>query len=324
MSQTLLRHLCMLREIPRSPRSIDCQTLQSRLAQQGYEVTVRSIQRDLNSLSSVLPLISDGAKRQGWSWMADGGEVGLMGMDAHEAMTLKLVQGQLAQLLPTATLEHLQPYFTQADRILAQRGGKFAHWPDKVRVLPKGQPLLAPQVSPEVQSAVYEALLGDCQLDIEYMRRDATEPKRYLAHPVALVLRGQVSYLLCMLRDYEDISQLVLHRIKSARLIDAPARKADGFNLDAYISQGKLGFAHGGQVRLEAEFHEHAVQTLMETPLSEDQELIPATLGTSGRNMRWLLTATVNDTGELETWLNGFGKLCLRWRKVPLGQAANN
>ncbi|MCG9084271.1 helix-turn-helix transcriptional regulator [Laribacter hongkongensis] len=300
------------------------QTLQSRLAQLGYEVTVRSIQRDLNSLSSVLPLTSDGAKRQGWSWMADGGEVGLMGMDAHEAMTLKLVQGQLAQLLPAATLEHLQPYFTQADRILTQRGGKFAHWPDKVCVLPKGQPLLAPQVDPEVQAAVYEALLVDCQLDIEYQRRDAKEPKRYPAHPVALVLRGQISYLLCMLRDYADISQIALHRIKSARLVDAPVRKADSFNLDAYISQGKLGFAHGGQVRLEAEFDERAVQTLMETPLSEDQALIPDAEGSSGANKHWRLTATVNDTGELDTWLNGFGKLCLGWCKLPLGHAATN
>ena len=67
----LLRHWAMLRLIPRHPRRIDTGRIRDELARQGYDITLRSIQRDLNKLSAVLPLCSDQSKPQGWWWQAD-------------------------------------------------------------------------------------------------------------------------------------------------------------------------------------------------------------------------------------------------------------
>jgi len=53
MSSTLSRVMAMLRHIPRHPRKIDTNTLLHRLESAGYNITIRSIQPDLNDLSSI-------------------------------------------------------------------------------------------------------------------------------------------------------------------------------------------------------------------------------------------------------------------------------
>ncbi|MGL6072369.1 helix-turn-helix transcriptional regulator, partial [Craterilacuibacter sp.] len=196
-----------------------------------------------------------------------------------------------------------------ADKVLEGQAGGLAHWPNQVRLLPKGQPLLPPPIDPAVQDAVYQALLAGRQLQVSYRPREATETKSYPVHPLALVVRNQVSYLVCTLRDYPQIRQLLLHRMLSAQLLSDPATPQPDFDLDSYIAAGNFGFSHGGMVRLHAVFDASAVLTLAETPLSEDQTLSPQADGTI------LLSACVNDTGELDTWLHGFGKLCREWRK---------
>ena len=54
MSQTkdtLLRHFALLRLIPTEPQRIATTTLLEKLRDKGFTVTLRSVQRDLNSLS---------------------------------------------------------------------------------------------------------------------------------------------------------------------------------------------------------------------------------------------------------------------------------
>lgn len=70
--QTVLRYLLMLRHIPKQPQKIDVNTLRERLAEQGVDVSVRTIQRNLIELSEVFPLTTDErCKPFGWSLLAD-------------------------------------------------------------------------------------------------------------------------------------------------------------------------------------------------------------------------------------------------------------
>lgn len=50
MSDTTLRYLEMLQLVPRYPQSISTGELQQKLAEQGFDINVRSIQRDLEKL----------------------------------------------------------------------------------------------------------------------------------------------------------------------------------------------------------------------------------------------------------------------------------
>ena len=68
----LLRHWTMLRLIPRAPKKITASELFSGLAREGFVVTKRTIERDLQSISAMFPLISDERNRPfGWSWTKD-------------------------------------------------------------------------------------------------------------------------------------------------------------------------------------------------------------------------------------------------------------
>src|SRR4051812_37838185 len=56
---TLLRQWHMLRLIPRAPGKITVQDIHSRLASEDFDVTIRTIQRDLHELSQTFPLTVD-------------------------------------------------------------------------------------------------------------------------------------------------------------------------------------------------------------------------------------------------------------------------
>lgn len=56
MSNTAVRYLTMLRMVPRFPKSITTTELAERLEDHGFSVTMRSIQRDLEKLSTDFPL----------------------------------------------------------------------------------------------------------------------------------------------------------------------------------------------------------------------------------------------------------------------------
>lgn len=314
MADAMLRQWAMLKLIPKSPRKTEVSRLKAQLADMGYFTDLRTIQRDLNKLSEIFPLVGDGAKPQGWSWLAEGGELGLQNLDPHEALTLKLVQGFIDDLLPVTTHSHLAPYFAHADKVLQQQSSSLPRWPDKIRVLPKGQPLLPPKIDLQVQHAVYQALLEERRLTVHYQPRDHAASKSYEVNPLALVVRNQVVYLVCTLWDYSDIRQLLLHRMISAELLDKPIAVPADFDLDAYIQDGAFGFRLGGLIRLQAEFAPSTEALFRETPLSEDQQIdvLP--------DQFLRISATVRDTAELQTWLNGFGALCRKVQKQLLAE----
>lgn len=72
MFTTTTRHLMLLHLIPRAPRSITAKHLAQALADRGIRVAVRSVQRDLDALSALFPLISDPSEREfRWSFSQD-------------------------------------------------------------------------------------------------------------------------------------------------------------------------------------------------------------------------------------------------------------
>ncbi|MDQ7012053.1 MAG: hypothetical protein Q9M29_09550, partial [Mariprofundaceae bacterium] len=161
MSDTLMRQWQMLRLVPRHPGKVSTAEIKQRLADEGFETTQRTIQRDLMTLSSIYPLACDERGRPyGWSWMADAEVMDIPGMDSHTALTFHLVKEHLEPLLPKATLRLLQPHFRTArhilDEIRTKRGAP--GWIDKVRVVHRGPKLESPVVRDEVQDQVYEAL----------------------------------------------------------------------------------------------------------------------------------------------------------------------
>ena len=301
---TLMRQWQMLRLIPRHPQKITARVLHEKLKAEQFDVTKRTVERDLLSLSEMFPLISDERDRPyGWSWKKDAPLFSLPGLSQTEALTLAMVEQHLNTLLPSSTLQQLEPYFSAARQNLdnAQTNESSRSWLHKVRTVPPTQPLLPPVLKPAVQQVVYEALLGDRQLDIEYLKRGLKTLVEYRIHPLAAIQRGHVTYLCCRIADYEDLRTLAIHRIQAATMLDESTCVPAGFSIDKVIDGGKFGFGTGEQVVLEAIFYDGTGGHLYETPISRTQTLTELSGGTVK------LVATVPHTLQLEWWLLGFG-----------------
>ncbi|MBI3200112.1 MAG: hypothetical protein IT377_01675 [Polyangiaceae bacterium] len=72
MRDSFVRCLLILRQVPEAPGRVDTKALAAFLEQRGIVVTRRTLQRDLEAMSRVLPLVCDDrTKPYGWSWRAD-------------------------------------------------------------------------------------------------------------------------------------------------------------------------------------------------------------------------------------------------------------
>lgn len=303
-NDTQLRQWAMLRHIPQHPRQVSARELTERLRSEGFEISKRTVERDLVSSSAIFPLVSNERSiPYGWSWSKDAEAFALPTMSPLQALTLELAHDHLATLLPASLLDTLAPYFKCAEGVLSSGDGvkKLANWREKVAIVPSNQPLLPPDCAEDAIAAVHSALLSEQQLEINYTYREHSETKTYPVHPLGLVQRGAVTYLIVTMYDYADIRMLALHRITNAKVLDSPSKIPDGFNLAQYVNQGALGFEENGLIKLVVRFTSASAEHLWETPLSLDQEIEPDTSG-------WVrMQATVPDTAQLRWWLRGFG-----------------
>jgi len=304
MSDTLMRQWQMLRLIPRQPSKISTTELMHRLADDGFNTTARTLQRDLVRLSSVYPLLCDDRDKPfGWSWDKHANVHEVPGIDSDTALAFYLAEKHLEPLLPRTTLKRLAPHFKRAEQVLDQADGGKGNpaWRNKVRVLHRGPGLKNPAIVPAVQSAVYDALLRNRRLDVKYLPRGSETAKEYELNPLGLVLKDGLFYLVCSMWDYPDIRLLLLHRMPAATVMDIPCSTPDGFDLDDYIASGELDFAVGEKIELKARIGKNMAIHLQERPLHSNQVI------TEFDDGRMLLSVTVQDTNELRWWLLGFG-----------------
>lgn len=302
MSDTLNRHWHMLSAIPRWPRKVSVDTLHQNLSDSGYSVTVRTIQRDLESLCSRFPLVRDDRNKPfGWSWAADARVFDIPGMDAPTALAFRLADTFLSPLLAPAMRAQLQPHLAQADKVL--KNTPLDKLTSHVRVLPRGQQLKPPPIHPTIVDTVYRGLAEQKQLAISYRTRkhQAQQAPTAQVHPLGLVFRDSVAYLVCCFWDYSDPRLLALHRMDEAQLLETPSHRPANFNLDTWLNEAGFAMRTGETIRLVARFTRGAALHLAEGGLSDDQQLTPV-------DDKWVqLEATVRETEQLHWWLLGFG-----------------
>lgn len=298
------RQWLILQRLQRS-RWVGTTELQQALQQEGIDVDLRTIQRDLVALANFFPLESNGLSPQGWRWKADAPATQLPHMTSSQALTFMMVEQHLRLLLPPSVLTELRPWFDIA-RQQARQGVSPAHrWTDKVRIVPPTQPLIPPNIDADALHTIQEAVLLGRRLDVFYESRSKKESLNLELDPLAIVQRGSVMYLIAVGKSLssrkttDEIRRFAMHRFKKAWLRDEKARKPKGFVLDEYLAQGGLGFGNGKIKKLKAIFTREAGEHLYESRLSEDQVITELPDG------RLQVEATVADTPQLEWWLRG-------------------
>ena len=295
-----LSDLDILGLLPRAPEKRSTPDLLRRLAAAGHELTPRSLQRRLISLSRSHPIrCDDRGKPYGWSIAADASPT-FGEMSVQEALALKLTEQYLQQAIPTELTDDLKHYFKQADHKLKGES-LYRAWLSKVRLISAVQPLTSPNIARNVLANAYSGVLRGTVLNVSYSTRDAKAPKYYDIEPLAIVVRGAVTYLVAQFPWADDVNLMALHRFKSIRNTDAKIRPKDDFNLDTFLASGALGFMQTDPKRIAIRFYDGTGAHLSETPISTDQLLRTASDGSLD------LIVTMPITEQFKWWVLGFG-----------------
>lgn len=297
---TLSRQWELLRLLPTSGSGATARMLQEQLAEAGFATTKRTVERDLEDLSTVFAIRkNDKSVPYGFSW-SPSSNFQSSAVSVLDALTLSLVQETLRPLIPAFMLGALEPRFEQANSKLSALSGKSAagKWPQKVASVPAYLPLLAPKIDPASLACVQQALIEERRLTCRYysVHRDVT--RELVLEPLGLIQRGNVTYLIATAPPYEDVRQFALHRMSAVALTHTPITAIEAFDLKAYTASSAMQFGDnaGELITLEAWVNEGLLRMLRETPLCEDMETM------SSEDGGWI-RAKVADSWALEWWL---------------------
>lgn len=306
MSNTAVRYLTMLRMVPRYPRSITTTELADRLDEQGFSVTMRSIQRDLEKLSIDFPLLVDESSRPfQWSFDREATMDIIPALDLPAALTFELAKAYLTPMLPSRALSHLKPHFDEAHRTLLRERNPLGQWPNRVRVINRGLGGQRPAIDSDVLETVTEALLREFRCELTYQARNWPEPAAIVVHPLGLIFRDPNVYLIGKIEGREGVRQLVLHRASGGRLLEKPLERPEDFDLDLYISSGAMGILHSrAPIFLHLRCDKPVLNHLIESPLGLDQ------VTTDTDENTFEITVTVGDTQDLRWWLTAQAVHC--------------
>ena len=311
---SLARQWELLKLLPTRTEGKTAKQLAEGLIEAGYEISKRQVERDLLDLQEFFGLeCDDDQMPYKWRWSFDR-PADLPAITLAEALSLVVVEDTLKPLLPLSVQRALQAKFSQARSQLAMMSKKSstARWAGKVKTVPTTLPLQPPFISEEILEVIQNALLLDEQIEATYQGMSDKVIELRL-HPLAMVTRGSVVYLVATAKEFADVRLYALHRFKAATRTFEKLKPLKGFSLDKYIADGALQFGEGGEIELTAILSDELARLLSETPISKDQLL-------KAKGDQWHLKATVLDSWQLRWWILSHGPGIQVIKPAPLAK----
>lgn len=301
---TITRQWELLKLLPARGPGLTSKELAVRLNDEGLSVSKRTVERDLTELSCLFPIqCNDRSKPYGWYWHRDA-SLDIPGISMAEALSLRLIEETVRPLLPHSVLESVESRFLLAKEKLASlgEGQALLNWSKKVAHVPAVLQQIPPHIEPDILETIQTALLNERCVDVMYHSVGKEVAQPMCLHPLALVQRGTVTYLIARVNDYTDERMFALHRVTAAELTDRVVQNAKGFDLKAYLAGGAFQFSTGANIELKVRVYKREViQLVRESPLSEDQ-IIQENSGHVD------VHATVADSWQLRWWLMSWGE----------------
>jgi predicted DNA-binding transcriptional regulator YafY len=310
---TLARQWELLRILPSRRPGHPVIQLRNNLSEKGFDVSKRTVQRDLIELSAIFPIATyDDDIPFGWYWSNQARGFDILGMELTEALSLGLLEDVLRQIMPPTFLSALEGKFSMArEKLSALPKNRNARWKDLVCYVPPGLPFIPPTLAKGVLPAIQDALLQQKQLSVVYRKAGSKEASEQILNPLSLIQQGARSYLVACAFDYDNPIQYALHRIISAKILTEPSRRPKGYALDGFIASGANQFGEVKSTILKAQVSSDLAGLLEETPLSKDQKITTR----SGINT---LTATVSESWNLYFWVLSQGEAIVVQKPLTL------
>jgi predicted DNA-binding transcriptional regulator YafY len=300
---TILRQLTMLRLIPKYPSFILSKQVHQTLHDEGFSVSKRTVERDLDNLASLVGIdFTDSPEGFKWAYLKTAKEF-TPALTPSEALLLCIAYRQIIDVLPFTCISDIEPKFLKAEETLA-RNEKFKNWHERVKIITFGLPLKAKPIDDEIRCSVYDSMLNGERLSIEYQKE--SEVINYTLNTHGLIIREHTHYLVATKIESPDTFQLFkLSRVKSASrsFEDNLHCKSD---IKAYLNSNVSGYIlSNSPIKLTLLATGPALSMFMEANLAKDQTV---TIIEQSPQQVAQVVATVEFTHELIHFLLGFGK----------------
>lgn len=302
---TITRQWELLKLLPNRPPGATSRDLEQTLSGEGFEVSKRTVERDLSELSRLFPIICNAkGKPYGWYWAKDA-SIDMPGISVAEALSLSLIEQIMKPLIPKSVMDSVQPRFRQAKKTLngLKNPQKLSCWTEKVAHVPVNMQQQPPVIKPQVLEVVQNGLLHENVLDVKYQSLRKQEVSNLRLHPLGLVQRAAVTYLVASAEPYEQPRLFALQRIGKATLVDSKVIPPEGFSLQNYLDSSASEFDSGKNIVLKVRlFSDDVVRSLTESPISDEQEIRADEEGA-------VLIANVKDSWQVRWWLLSYAEL---------------
>lgn len=292
----LARQWEMLKRLPNRAPGITARELADGLREDGFEVTKRTVERDLIDLSGQFGIACNNTQKPyGWYWLP-GSHMDFSSIELTDAVSLSLAEQLLKQMLPAPLLASLHPKFEQARKKLATLDGHpMAKLTKKVRYVPTSLDLRPPALRDSILTLIQEALINERQVEVRYASFN-DHPRDFTLNPLSLIQRGTVPYLIATADPYEDPRIYAIHRFGKVQVLESKTKLPRDYSVDQYIEKGFMHFGSADQIKLKARLSDELATYLSETPISENQRV-------NFRHGSYQLEATIHDTWQLHFWI---------------------
>lgn len=306
MSKTTARIILTASLIPGEPGTVTSREIQQQLAEEGFEISERQVQRDLRSIHEALPddlgRKSGGGAKDGWYWRRDARVGNLTGRTLSEALALTALAGSYRHLVPASILANLDAPIERASKFLASTPQAHArHWPDKLAFTNGQIYRLPPETDPTIADTVTEAVYAEQKLEIIYNTdadRGADEVHEEV-DPLGLLNRNNLTYLIT-----NSTKPIPLHRIRAAKALTITVPRPVREPLQDRYWRPPLHTGMGRQLKLLLEVNAELANELQEQPLGTDQRV------SERENGSMLVEVTARNDQPLIDWLLVNGQRC--------------
>ena len=301
-TEAIRRGFSILGSVSRSPMS--SRDIFRRLYDDGFNVSIRTIERDLSRLPDIFPsLIEVDDRSKPFTYRQPVNARKYSAMNPTEAICLELAFSFLNPILPKKTLDPINPYLKEADAVLNEsHAKKYKNWKDKVLTINEGLQLQSANVIQKVINNIHEALWDEKVVIAKYQSRTKKYADNYKIHPAGLIYRGRIIYLICSFDDnLNKIVYLPLQRFKSIEILPEEKSFHHGKKVSNLVKD-LLGFKlNNKKLKVKLKFSKMAGAHLFETPLSKKQTIKET------RDGYFMVEDEVIDNMELRYWIRAFG-----------------
>jgi predicted DNA-binding transcriptional regulator YafY len=303
-TSTIIRQISMLKMIQKYPRFNLTKEIHQRLIDEGFNVTKRTIERDLLKLSDVMGLKS-GDSPEGYKWSYENHARELLpALSPNEALLLLQAQEFLSHIMPVKSLLALEPRFEKAASTLAENS-KFNGWHKKVYIA-QNVNLIQKQISEKVREIVYNAVLNAEQLKVKFTRNSG-ELVDTIVNAHGLIIKEHMQYLVHSRTDLPN--QLRLIKLPNIIAVENnyTNNQACTTDVEHFIHSNSASFKLSQQkIKVKMKIAGPAKLLLENSKLSSEQTIEPFK---GDKDIECgLLTATTDFTHDFVHFILGYGK----------------